>query len=149
MFWELKMCLWTIHQVMKGEINGLVAHVHVIVMLSIQVVFLFALKCVFGTLLNTFTTCCERWVDSRLTAVVSPNHSYLYALCSLSENSSKQTYQINWIEDEIVFLKAARLYSAGQWHNSMCLSGQDLFIHEEIAISLHVFFLKLSWIKLS
>ena len=30
--------------VMKGESNGLVAHVHVIVILSIQVVFLFALK---------------------------------------------------------------------------------------------------------
>ena len=38
------MCLRTIHQVMKGESNGLLAHVHVIVILSIQVVFLFTLK---------------------------------------------------------------------------------------------------------
>ena len=38
------MCLQTIHQVMKGESNVLVAHVHVIVILSIQVMFLFALK---------------------------------------------------------------------------------------------------------
>ena len=41
MFQESKMCLQTIHQVMKGEINGSVA---LIVILSIQVVFSFALK---------------------------------------------------------------------------------------------------------
>ena len=65
MFWELKMCLWTIHQATKGDINGLVAHVHVIVILSIQVGFLFALKCMSGTLLNTFTICCDRWAQAQ------------------------------------------------------------------------------------
>ena len=55
------MCLRSIHQVMKGEINGSVA---LIVILSIQVVFSLILPqsaavSVFGTLLNTLSTCCD------------------------------------------------------------------------------------------